>query len=313
MIQANTLITGGTGMVGRQFSKGIHLSSQHYDLRKQSSVNKAFDFYNPKYVIHTAAKVGGVGANMKANAEFFYDNVMMNTNIIEACRKHKVERAAFFLSTCVFPDKIEYPLTEEKIHLGPGHPSNYGYSYAKRMAEIQVRSYNEQYGTKYFCVIPCNIYGPGDNFSLENGHVIPALIHKIYLARENKTDLEVWGDGSAKREFIFSKDVTKITEELLYKTDFTGNIIVSNPEEYSIKQLVNNITTLMNFKGNIKWLTDKPNGQLRKPSSIDKLESILGRKFLNKDGKCDGNLVNLWDGLKETIEWFEQNYPNIRK
>ena len=313
MIIANTLITGGSGMVGMQFHKGLAFGSSQ-DLRNKKIVNHLWDLYNPKQVIHCAAKVGGVGANMKANAEFFYDNVMMNTNVIEACRTHNTERAAFFLSTCIFPDKVEYPLTEDKIHLGPGHPSNYGYSYAKRMMEVQVRAYNEQYGTKYFCVIPCNIYGPYDNFNLEGGHVIPALIHKVYLARENNLPyVEVWGDGSPKREFIFSKDVAKITTELLEKTNFTGNIIISNPEEYSIKQLVNNIVTLMNYKGEIKWLTDKPNGQHRKPSSIAKLESVLGRKIVNEDGRCDGNLTNLWDGLKETIEWFENNYPNVRK
>lgn len=304
MNKSRTLITGGSGMVGSQFDpSSILLTSTNGDLIKQKDVKKIFNIFDPEYVIHTAARVGGVGANIKANAEFFYDNVMMNTNVIEACKRKKVKRAAFFLSTCVFPDKIEYPLTEDKIHLGPGHPSNYGYSYAKRMAEVQVRSYNEQYGTKYFCVIPCNIYGPGDNFSLENGHVIPALIHKVYLAKQNNTDLEVWGDGSPMREFIYSNDIAKITEKLLYETDFTGNIIISNPEEISIKHLVSVITEMMGFKGKVIWRTDKPNGQLRKPSSIKKLEEVVGPQ----------NFVPLYSGLAKTIEWFERNYPNVRK
>jgi GDP-L-fucose synthase len=262
-----------------------------------------FKIHQPEYVIHTAARVGGVGANMKANAEFFYDNVMMNTNVIEVCRVNNVKRAAFFLSTCVFPDKVEYPLTEEKIHLGPGHPSNYGYSYAKRMAEVQVRSYNDQYKTNYFCVIPCNIYGPGDNFSLENGHVIPSLIHKVYLAKQNNTDLEVWGDGSPLREFIYSKDVARITEKLLYETNFTGNIIVSNSFEWSIKDVVGMICEIMDFKGNIVWLKDKPNGQLKKPSDNSKLHAWIGNP----------NFTPLVKGLEETIGWFETNYANVRK
>lgn len=310
-----TLITGGSGMIGSQFNhpESMYLSSKHGDFRKRKKVNHIFDLYTPSYVIHTAAKVGGIGANMSKQAEFMYDNIMMNTNVIEACRKYGVERACFFLSTCIFPDKVEYPLTEDKIHLGPSHPSNYGYSEAKRAMEVMVRAYNEQYGTKYFCVIPCNVYGPGDNFSLTEGHVIPMLIHKCYLARENNTDLEVWGDGRALREFIYSKDLAKITEKILYETDFTGNIIISNPEEYSIKQLVNNIVTLMKFEGNVKWLNDKPNGQFRKPSRIWKLQEVLDENYYDGNKVDDTKLTCLWDGLTETIQWFEQNYPNIRK
>lgn len=301
---SKTLITGGSGMVGSQFKEGIKLSSIECDLKNQNEVNYAWKFWKPQYVIHLAAKVGGVEANMKSNADFFYDNVMINTNVIEACRKFGVERAAFFLSTCIFPDKIDYPLTEEKIHLGPGHQSNYGYSYAKRMAEVQVRSYNEQYKTKYFCVIPCNIYGPNDNFNLENGHVIPSLIHKVYLARENNLPyVEIWGNGGALREFIYSKDVVKITEKLLYETNFTGNIIVANNIEYPIVDILSYIIDIMNYKGEMKFLTDKPNGQFRKPSLTNKLESILGKQ----------QYTPIYEGLKETIEWFENNYANIRK
>ncbi len=289
-------------MVGSKFKKGFGLTSKH-DLRDKNIVEGIFKYFNPKNIIHTAAKVGGLGANSTKQAEFLYDNIMINSNIIEACKKYDVERACFFLSTCVFPDKIDYPLTEEKIHLGPSHPSNYGYSMAKRVMETLVKAYNEQYNTKYFCVIPCNVYGPGDNFSLADGHVIPMLIHKCYIARETNTPFEVWGDGSALREFIFAKDLANITEKLMYETDFKGNIIVSNPEEYSIKQIVNNITHLMNFKGEIKWLTDKSNGQHRKPSSIEKLESILDKQ----------NFTEMTEGLTETIKWFEENYPNIRK
>lgn len=296
----STIITGGSGMVGRCFTSPFKLGSSAGDLRKSEHVERLFDYYNPEYVVHAAARVGGVGINMRKQAEFMYDNVMMNSNVIEACRKHEVERAAFFLSTCVFPDKIDYPLTEDKIHLGPGHPSNYGYSFSKRAMETMVRAYNEQYKTNYFCVIPCNIYGPGDNFNLQSGHVIPSLIHKCHKAMEAGTDLEVWGDGSPLREFIYSKDVAQITEKLLYNTDFTGNVIISNPKEYSILELVSKITKIMEFRGNIVWLTNKPNGQLKKPSSISKLEEVSGAQ----------TLTDLDSGLEETINWFKTNYHN---
>ncbi len=301
-----TLITGGKGMVGSQFIKednSIYTTSEH-DLRKPKIVNHLFDLYKPNYVIHTAAKVGGLGANMSNQAGFFYDNVMMNTNIIEACRKHNVERAAFFLSTCVFPDKVEYPLTEEKIHLGPSHPSNYGYSEAKRAAEVMIRAYNEQYNTKYFCIIPCNIYGPNDNFNLKDGHLIPALIHKCYLAKINNTNFEVWGDGSPLREFIYAQDLADITKRLLYETDFTGNIIVSKTYEHSIKTIATMIAQLMEFDtSKIIFMKDRPNGQFRKPSDNSKLFSVL------KDVK----FTPLIEGLEKTIKWFNEKYPNVRK
>lgn len=306
------ILVTGNGLLGSQFDDCIHLSSKSCDMRRQKKVEHWFEDYRPTHVIHTAAKVGGLGANMFNQAEFFYDNIMINTNIIEACRKYGVKRACFFLSTCVFPDKVEYPLTEEKIHLGPSHPSNYGYSEAKRAAEVMVRAYNKQYGLEYFCVIPCNVYGPNDNFSIDNGHVIPSLIRKCDLAKKNNTPLEIWGDGSPKREFIYSKDLAKYTKRILFDTNFTGNVIISNPEEYSIRQVVRNIVTLMDFKGEVIYKTDKPNGQLRKPSSIAKLESILEEQIVDEDGRCDGKMTNLWDGLEETIEWYYANYNRLR-
>ena len=185
------LVTGQSGLVGSQF-KGdlIALNSKVCDLKDTKSVNDVFSFYTDKNiqkefavdrVIHTAAKVGGVGGNMNYKGEFFYDNIMINTNVIEACRKYGIEKLVVFLSTCVFPDNVEYPLTEGKIHLGPPHFSNDAYAYAKRMAEIQIRAYREQYGLNYTSVIPTNIYGPHDNFNVENGHVLPSLIHKCFF------------------------------------------------------------------------------------------------------------------------------------
>ena len=126
---------------------------------------------------------------MNHKGEFYHDNIMMNTNVLEACRKYNVKKVVSFLSTCIFPDNVEYPLQEHKIHLGEPHNSNFAYAYAKRMLDVQSRAYSEQYGTNYMCVIPTNIYGPNDNFSIENGHVLPSLLHKCYLAKENNTDL----------------------------------------------------------------------------------------------------------------------------
>ena len=296
------IITGGTGLIGSAFNDGIKLTSKR-DLRDYNKAKFAISMYKPDAVIHCAAKVGGVGANMQLPADFFMDNIRMNTNVIQACHELKIPKLVSFLSTCVFPDKVEYPLDETKIELGPPHSSNFAYAYAKRMADVQIRAFNQQYGTQYFSVIPCNVYGPNDNYSLEVGHVIPMLIHKCYLAKKNRKTFEVWGDGTPLRELVYSKDVANIVDLLIQKYTGTEPVIISNPTEYSIKQVVDLIVEHMGFKGKVKWLTDKPNGQHRKPSSNAKLLSIIG----------EYNFTTLEKGLKESIEWFILKYPNVRK
>jgi len=298
------LVTGGNGLVGSEFigNKYYNFSSKDYNLVDKNQTYtlllKGFDS-----VIHCAAKVGGIGANMKYKGEFFYDNVMMNTNIIEGARLCGVKNLVSFLSTCIFPDNVEYPLTESKIHMGPPHTSNDAYAYAKRMVDIQIKSYREQYGLNYKSVIPCNIYGPNDNYNIVNGHVIPSLIHKCYLARENKTPFTIWGSGNPLREFIFSKDVAKLTEWVLQEYDESEPIILSTSEEISIKDVVGMIIELMNFKGDVIWDLSKPDGQFRKPSDNSKIKKYLP----------DFKFTPIYEGLKETIEFFENNFNIIRK
>ena len=297
------IITGGTGLVGSAFKDGTKLSSRHYNLISEVQTRQMFVDHKPEVVVHTAAMVGGVGANMNYPADFFYNNIMMNTNVINESHIFGVKKLVCFLSTCVFPDNVEYPLDETKIHKGEPHFSNAPYAYAKRMADVQVQAYNKQYGTKYFCVIPTNIYGPNDNFDLANGHVIPMLIHKCYLAKQNNTAFEVWGSGKPLREFIYSQDVADIIDLLLEKYDGTEPVIISNPKEYSIKDVVDLIVKYMEFEGEVVWLSDKPDGQFRKPSSNKRLLSIIG----------DYNFTPLEEGLKTTIEWFNENYETVRK
>jgi GDP-L-fucose synthase len=298
------LITGGNGLVGSEFI-GDHYykpTSKEYDLKKTDDVNrlmlKRFDS-----VIHTAGKVGGLGGNMNHKGEFFYDNIMINTNVIESSRISGVKNLVAFLSTCVFPDNIEYPLTEKKIHLGPPHFSNDAYAYSKRMVDVQIRAYREQYGLNYKSVIPTNIYGPNDNYDIKNGHVVPSLIHKCFLARENKTPLTIWGSGKPLREFIFSKDVAVLSEWVLHNYNENEPIILSTSKEISIREVVDIIVEIMNFKGKVVFDTSKPDGQFRKPSDNSKIKNHLPNfKF-----------TDLFDGLKETIEFFEKNYNILRK
>ena len=300
-----TLVTGGYGLVGSEFKTPnfIPLSSSECDLRMRHQVDEVFEKISFDSVIHCAGRVGGVGGNMSRKGEFFYDNIMINTNVIESARVHGIKNLVSFLSTCIFPDNVEYPLTEQKIHLGPPHFSNDAYAYAKRMTDIQIRAYKEQYGLNYKSVIPTNIYGPNDNFNIDGGHVIPSLIHKCYLAKQNNTPFVIWGSGKPLREFIFSKDVAKLTEWVLNEYNETEPIILSTSEEISIKEVVSIITEIMDFNGDVLFDSSKPDGQFRKPSDNNKIKKYLP----------DFKFTSLYDGLNETINTFIKNYEYVRK
>lgn len=189
------LVTGGTGLVGKGIQlaleedgykkkddeKWVFLSSKDGDLRKMEDTKAIFEKYQPKACIHLAARVGGLFANMKYKVEFFRENIQINDNVMECCRIYKVDKLVSCLSTCIYPDKVEYPLDEDKIHLGAPHSSNEGYAYAKRLVEVMSRLYREEYGCNFTSIIPTNIYGKYDNFSIENGHVIPGKININFL------------------------------------------------------------------------------------------------------------------------------------
>lgn len=297
------IVTGGKGLVGRCFDSDRFLRSTSTNFTEKDNVRNYLQLAKADGIIHTAAKVGGVKSNMSFPADFTYQNLMMNTILIEEAKLAGIRKLISFASTCVFPDKAEYPLTPEQIHLGPPHQSNYGYAYAKRMADVQIQAYREQYGVNYFSVIPCNIYGPGDNYDLENGHVIPALIHKFYLAKERNEDVTIWGSGNPLREFIFSKDVAKLVELLYDNYDSGVPVILSTGEEISIGDVVSMIAEIFEFKGKIIFDKDKPEGQFRKPSD----NSIIKGMF------PDFKFTPVKEGLRESVEWFISNYPNVRK
>lgn len=296
------LVTGGKGLVGSAINADVKLGRE-FNLIDSIETDQAFKIHKPTHVIHCAGKVGGVGGNMNFKGDYFYDNLMINTNVIESARKSGVKNLVCFLSTCVFPDKVEYPLTEAKVHLGIPHDSNYPYAYAKRMADIQIRAYREQYGINYTSVIPSNIYGPNDNFSLEHGHVMPMLIHKLYKAKRDGTDFTVWGSGKPLREFIYSKDVARLAEWAVRNYNETEPIIFGTSEEVSIKDMVDLLIQEFNFKGKVIFDKDKPEGQFRKPSDNSKLKSYLP----------DFEFTPFEQGIKETVKWFIENYETARK
>jgi len=298
-----TLVTGGYGMVGSAMESQIKLSRETCDLTNPKQTEALFRTIRPEGVIHCAGKVGGIGGNSNYKGEYFYDNLMINTNVIESSRRAGVKRLVAFLSTCVFPDNVSYPLTVDQVHQGEPHSSNYPYAYAKRMADVQIRAYREQYGLNYTSIIPSNIYGPNDNFSLEHGHVMPMLIHKLYLAKKNKTDFTVWGSGKPLREFIYSKDIAKIAEWALENYEGTEPLIVSGDDEVSIKDLVGLLVDEFKFKGKVVFDETKPDGQFRKPSDNSKIKELLP----------DFEYTPFEVGIKETVNWFKENYENARK
>jgi GDP-L-fucose synthase len=298
------LITGGSGLVGSSFKSGLKLGSNDLNLLSYNESAKVIEQYKPESIMHCAAVVGGLYNNMENPATFFDNNILINSNILKISKNFGVKKFIGFLSTCIFPDQLGRPLKEDDLHLGPPHKSNYAYAYAKRMLDVQVESYNYQYDTRFFNVIPTNIYGPNDNFNIQNGHVIPALIHKTYLAKKENKPLVIYGSGIAQREFIFSKDLSNICLQLLDCYEDTQPIIISNSdEEISIKKLVDIITNIFQFDGEVIYDKTKSDGQIKKNTDNSKLKSIIKNP----------NFTSIEDGLKITIDWFIANYDKARK
>jgi GDP-L-fucose synthase len=302
------LVTGGTGMVGSAFKKYekdgvVRVGSKDFNLTNYSDCCDMIEDAKPDVIIHLAAKVGGVKGNTDLIGEFFRDNILMNTNVLEASRVLGVKKVVSILSTCIYPDKCNYPLTEEQIHLGPPHESNYGYAYAKRMIHVQSRAYRQQWGCNYISVVPNNIYGEFDNFHTEHSHVLPAIIRKMYDAQLNGIEyVTLWGDGSPLREFTYSQDIADGL--MLIARDYNSEepINIGNCSEYSIKYVAEKIKKEIGFSGDIIWNTNMPSGQMKKPSSCDRFKNIYP----------EFEFTNLDDGLKKVCSWFKQSYPNVR-
>jgi GDP-L-fucose synthase len=304
------LVTGSNGLIGsairnihKENANTLFLTREVVDLTQYEKTKTIFEKFQPTQVIHLAAVVGGLGSNSIHSGEYFRHNILINVNVLESARIVGVNKLISFMSTCIFPDKINYPLNEKDLHNGPPHPSNFGYAYAKRMLEVQSAAYRKEWGCNYITVIPTNVYGPHDNFSLENGHVVSTLIHKCFLAKQNNTDLVVWGTGAPLREFVYSEDIARLTLWALDNYNEETPIIFTSGIEYTIKELVETIIKTMKFKGKVIFDKTKPDGQFRKPSDPTKLRSYLPEfKFLS-----------LQEGIAMTVEWFLNNYPNIRK
>jgi GDP-L-fucose synthase len=306
---ARYLITGSSGMLGSSLQRllvdeeAVYLTREDADLTGFEATAALFRTHRPEFVIHCAAVVGGIGSNSIHSGDYFRKNILINLNVLEAARLAGVKRLISFMSTCVFPDKTEYPLKENNLHNGAPHPSNFGYAYAKRMLEVQSSAYRKEWNCDFIVAIPTNMYGPNDDFALEGGHVIPSLIHRTYLRQQEGSDLLAWGTGSPLREFVYVDDIAKLTLWALENYREEEPIIFSSGIERSIKELVEIVAEKMKFTGKIVWDSTKPDGQFRKPSDTTKLRRLLpGFQFTPLD-----------EGIEKSVTWFKANYPDIRQ
>lgn len=314
------MVTGGSGLVGQGIKdfvtennnenqkpgeKWIFLSSKDGDLTDRKETEAIFEKHKPTHVIHLAAKVGGLFANMAEKVEFYRVNVIMNDNVMECCRIYKVEKLVGMLSTCIFPDKTTYPIDETMIHNGPPHSSNEGYAYAKRMIDTMNRAYAEEYGCNFTSIIPTNIYGKHDNFSIEKGHVIPGLVHKCYKAKKEDKPFTIWGSGSPLRQFVYNRDLAELTVWVTreYKDPTPIILSVDEADEVTIKDVALAVAKAMKFEGKVDFDTSKSDGQYKKTANNNKL-----RKY-----RPDYKFTTMEDGIQKTVDWFVENYETARK
>ena len=325
------LVTGGSGLVGSALSdmcgadlkyRFVFAASRDCDLTDYDATLQYFRTVAPNAVIHLAAAVGGLFKNMRCKVDMFEINVRINMNVLRVCHELGVSKLVSCLSTCIFPDSLskDAQINETMLHAGPPHASNDAYAHAKRMLEVQSRCYREQYGHNFVCVIPTNIYGPHDNFHLDDAHVIPALIHKCYLAKQQGVPLVVAGSGAPLRQFIYSRDLAHLLIWTLEHYDATdsgdattfvagdGTLILSvDPaDEISITQVVRHIADAIGFDNDIVYNAAQADGQLKKTADNSKFKRLYG-------GNSPFAFTPIRQGLRETVQWFVQNYNAARK
>jgi len=304
------LVTGGTGLVGNAINeihnqynnyKFIFLSSKDGDLCIINNVDNIFKKEQPDIVIHLAAYVGGLYKNLNDNAKMYEKNIQINTNVLSCCVKYNVKKVVNCLSTCIFPDKTNYPIDETMLHDGPPHYSNEGYSYSKRMLEVHNRLIRKQYSRNFISVIPTNIYGPYDNFKLQEAHVIPSLIHKCYLSKKENKPFIVMGSGKPLRQFIYSIDLAKLIMWAVENYNDDEPIILSPNEDDEIS--IGNVAKIIAKEFSINDIQFQPefsDGQYKKTADNTKLIKRI-QKF---------NFTPIEYGIRQTVKWFCKNYNN---
>jgi GDP-L-fucose synthase len=302
-LNSKIFVAGHKGLAGSAITK--HLREKGYtniilkskselDLRNQNDVLDFFMQEKPEYVFDAAAKVGGIMANNTYPAEFIYDNILIQTNIIDAAYKSQVKKFLFLGSVCIYPKEAQLPIKEKYLMSGPLETTNEAYAIAKICGIKMCEFYRKQYGFNAISLMPTNLYGPGDNFHPQNSHVIPGLIQKFYNAKKNNEQQVVcWGDGTPEREFLYIDDLASACHEMMQVYDECEIINVSSGVEYSIKEIAEMIKNIMGYEGSIIWDTSKPNGTMRRPLCTNKIKKLGWFPT-----------TTLKDGLQKTIEWY---------
>jgi GDP-L-fucose synthase len=300
------LILGANGLVGSSIDYGIKLGRKEVDLLNYNQTLDVIKYYKPDAIINCAGEVGGVKANMDYKFDFFKNNMLINMNVIEASMKADVPNLISFLSTCIFPENLAKKgklLIESDLHLGEPHESNYPYAYSKRMIQVLSQIARER-GFNYQNIIPCNLYGLKDNYNLEKSHLIPALIRKFYQAsKDSNYQIEIWGDGTPIREFIFANDISKIVEIILLNNFKFNEMIISPNQRYSINEIVMILESIV-LKKQHNYFFDKtkPNGQKQKNTN--------NQKFKDFCNKFSFELTPLRNGLEQTFDYFSMTFEN---
>jgi GDP-L-fucose synthase len=305
-------VAGHNGLVGSAIMRKLRgnnhrnvftFSRKELDLTNKADTETMFRLYRPTYVFLAAARVGGIHANNTQSGEYFYDNIMIQTNVIEAARKYGVKKLLFLGSSCIYPKLAEQPIKEEYLMTAPLEPTNSGYATAKIAGIEMCKDYRKQYGSNFISVMPCNIYGPNDNFNIPGSHVLPAFIRRFHDAKiQGISSVEIWGDGTPMREFLHVDDVADALYFLMKEYNSSVHINVGSGYDVPIKFLAKMIADIVGYDGEIKYNREYPNGTPKK---------LLDSSRVHELGWS--SKISLEEGIKSTYQWFVENYNNLRK
>jgi GDP-L-fucose synthase len=299
------VVTGGAGFLGRHVSDQFRATGaevfvprkSEYDLVQRSAACRLLKDTMPSLVVHLAARVGGIGANRENPGSFFYDNLMMGVQLLEECRLQGVGKVVTVGTICAYPKLTPVPFREEDLWIGYPEETNAPYGLAKKMLLVQSQAYRQQYGCNFVHVLPVNLYGPGDNFDPASSHVIPALIKKVQDALdEGAGHIEVWGTGTASREFLYVEDAARGIRMASESYDGAEPVNLGAGFEIQVRDLVKLICRVMGFRGEIRWDSGKPDGQPRRSLDTSRAERLFGFRAA----------VGFEDGLRRTIDWYRQ-------